>query len=136
MATSTTLSNPVIKFGIVDLSDQCTSATLTQTVQELQANAFGSTAVAYVGGLQNNTLTLDLYWSTASSETYATLKSLVGTVITTVTIQGSSAATSPTNPIGTLTGSYLPTLPVVYNLGELTTCSITLMGGTFAWAEA
>jgi hypothetical protein len=136
MATSTTLSNPVIKFGIVDLSDQCTSATLTQTIQELQANAFGSTAVAYVGGLQNNTLTLDLYWSTASSETYATLKSLVGTVITTVTIQGSSAATSPTNPIGTLTGSYLPTLPVVYNLGELTTCSITLMGGTFAWAEA
>jgi len=136
MATSTTLSNPVIKFGIVDLSDQCTSATLTQTVQELQANAFGSTAVAYVGGLQNNTLTLDLYWSTASSETYATLKSLVGTVITTVTIQGSSAATSATNPIGTLTGSYLPTLPVVYNLGELTTCSITLMGGTFAWAES
>jgi len=136
MATSTTLSNPVIKFGIVDLSDQCTSATLTQTVQELQANAFGSTAVAYVGGLQNNSLTLDLYWSTASSETYATLKSLVGTVITTVTIQGSSAATSATNPLGTLTGSYLPTLPVVYNLGELTTCSITLMGGTFAWTEA
>lgn len=136
MATSTTLSNPVIKFGIVDLSDQCTSATLTQTIQELQANAFGSTAVAYVGGLQNNTLTLDLYWSTASSETYATLKSLVGTVITTVTIQGSSAATSATNPLGTLSGSYLPTLPVVYNLGELTTCSITLMGGTFAWTES
>ncbi len=136
MATSTTLSNPVIKFGIVDLSDQCTSATLTQTIQELQANAFGSTAVAYVGGLQNNTLTLDLYWSTSSSETYSTLKSLVGTVIATVTIQGSSAATSPTNPIGTLSGSYLPTLPVVYNLGELTTCSITLMGGTFAWTES
>ena len=136
MPTSTTLSNPVIKFGIVDLSDQCTSATLTQTIQELQANAFGSTAVAYVGGLQNNSLTLDLYWSTASSETYATLKSLVGTVITTVTIQGSSAATSPTNPLGTLSGSYLPTLPIVYNLGELTTCSITLMGGTFAWTES
>jgi hypothetical protein len=135
MPTSTTLSNPVIKFGAVDLSDQCTSATLTQTIQELQANAFGSTAVAYVGGLQNNTLTLDLYWSTATSETYATLKSLVGTVITTVTIQGSSAATSPTNPLGTLSGSYLPSLPVVYSLGELTTCSITLMGGTFAWTE-
>lgn len=136
MATSTTLSNPVIKFGIVDLSDQCTSATLTQTIQELQANAFGSTAVAYVGGLQNNSLTLDLYWSTATSETYATLKSLVGTVITTVTIQGSSAATSATNPLGTLSGSYLPSLPIAYTLGELTTCSITLMGGTFAWTES
>lgn len=136
MPTSTTLSNPVIAIGAVDLSDQCTSATLTQTIQELQANAFGSTAVAYVGGLQNNSLTLDLYWSTAASETYATLKALVGTVIATVTIKGSSAATSATNPMGTLTGSYLPSLPVVYSLGELTTCSITLMGGTFAWTES
>ena len=136
MATSTVLSNPVVKIGAVDLSDQCTAATLTQTIQNLQANAFGSTAIAYVGGLQDNSLTLDLYWSTAASETYATLKSLVGTVITTVTIQGSSAATSATNPLGTLTGSYLPTLPVVYSLGALTTCSITLMGGTFAWSES
>lgn len=135
MATSTVLSNPVVKIGAVDLSDQCTAATLTQTIQNLQANAFGSTAIAYVGGLQDNSLTLDLYWSTAASETYATLKSLVGTVITTVTIQGSSAATSATNPIGTLSGSYLPTLGVVYSLGALTTCSITLMGGTFAWTE-
>ena len=135
MATSTVLSNPVISIGAVDLSDQCTSATLNQTIQELQANGFGSTAVAYVAGLQNNSLTLDLYWSTAASETYATLKSLVGTVITTVTIKSSSAATSATNPMGTLTGSYLPSLPVVYTIGELTTCSITLMGGTFAWSE-
>jgi hypothetical protein len=109
---------------------------LTQTIQELQANAFGSTAVAYVAGLQNNSLTLDLYWSTAASETYATLKSLVGTVITTITVKGSSAATSATNPLGTLTGSYLPTLAPVYTLGALTTCSVTFMGGTFAWSES
>ena len=136
MPTSTTLSNPVVKIGAVDLSDQCTSATLTQQIQELQANAFGSTAIAYVGGLQNNSLTLDLYCSTAATETYATLKSLVGTVIASVTIQGSSAATSATNPLGTLSGSYLGALPVVYSLGALTTCSITLMGGTFAWTES
>ncbi len=136
MATSTYLSDPVISIGAVDISDQCTAATLTQTIQELQANAFGSTAVAYVAGLQNNTLTLDLYWSTAASETYATLKSLVGTVITTITIKGSSASVSATNPLGTLTGSYLPTLAPVYTLGALTTCSVTFMGGTFAWSEA
>jgi len=136
MATSTYLSNPVIAIGAVDISDQCTAATLTQTIQELQANGFGSTAVSYVAGLQNNSLTLDLYWSTAASETYATLKSLVGTVITTITVKGSSAATSATNPMGTLTGSYLPTLAPVYTLGALTTCSVTFMGGTFAWSEA
>ena len=136
MATSTYLSNPVISIGAVDISDQCTAATLSQTIQELPANAFGSSAVAYVGGLQNNTLTLDLYWSTAASETYATLKSLVGTVIATVTIKGSAAATSATNPMGTLSGSYLPSLPIVYTLGELSTCSISLMGGSFAWSES
>ena len=136
MATSTYLSNPVVSIGAVDISDQCTAATLTQTITELQANAFGSTAVAYVAGLQNNTLTLDLYWSTAASETYATLKSLVGTVITTITIKGSAAATSATNPLGTLTGSYMPSLPVVYTLGALTTCSVVFMGGTFAYSEA
>ena len=136
MATSTYLSNPVVKIGAVDISDQCTAATLSQTIQELQANGFGSSAVAYVAGLQNNTLTLDLYWSTAASETYATLKSLVGTVITTITVQGSSAATSATNPLGTLTGSYMPSLPVVYTLGALTTCSVSFMGGTFAYSES
>jgi hypothetical protein len=136
MATSTYLSNPVISIGAVDISDQCTAATLTQTIQELQANAFGSTAVAYVAGLQNNSLTLDLYWSTSASETYATLKNLVGSVITTITIKGSSAATSATNPLGTLSGSYLPTLAPVYTLGALTTCSVTFMGGTFAWSES
>jgi hypothetical protein len=136
MATSTVLSNPVVKIGAVDLSDQCTSATLSQKTQNLQANAFGSTAIAYVGGLQDNTLSLDLYWSTAASETYATLKSLVGTVVTTVTIQGSSAATSATNPLGTLSGSYLAELPVAYALGELTKLTVQFMGGTFAWTES
>ena len=135
MATSTYLSNPVVKIGAVDISDQCTAATLTNTITELQANAFGSTAVAYVAGLQNNSLTLDLYWSTAASETYATLKTLIGTVIATITIQGSSAATSATNPLGTLTGSYLPSLSPVYSLGALTTCSVVFMGGAFAWSE-
>ena len=135
MATSTVLSNPVFKIGAVDLSDQCTSATLSQKIQNLQANAFGSTAIAYVGGLQDNTLSVDLYWSTAATETYATLKSLVGTVIASITIQGSSSATSATNPIGTLAGSYLSEIPVVYSLGELVKCTVQFMGGTFAWTE-
>ncbi len=31
----------------------------------------------YTAGLQENSVTLDLYWSTASTETYATLNPLV-----------------------------------------------------------
>ena len=56
MATTTYLSNPQVKIGAVDLSDQCTSAVLTRTVEALESTAFGSTARVYVGGLENNTL--------------------------------------------------------------------------------
>lgn len=135
MATSTYLSNPVVTVNAVDLSDQCSGATVNQTFAQLSNTAFGDTAMKYTAGLQENSVTLDLYWSTASSETYATLKSLVGTS-TNVTIKGSSAATSATNPLGTLTGGFLAELPVVYTVGELATCSVTFNGGTFAYTEA
>ena len=135
MATSTYLSNPVVTVNAVDLSDQCSGATVNQTFAQPSNTAFGDTAMKYVAGLQENSITLDLYWSTASTETYATLKSLVGTS-TNVTIKQTSAAVSATNPLGTLTGGFLAELPVVYTVGELATCSVTFNGGTFAYTEA
>ena len=135
MATSTYLSNPVVTVNAVDLSDQCSGATVNQTFAQLSNTAFGDTAMKYTAGLQENSITLDLFWSTASTETYATLKSLVGTV-TNVTIKGTSGATSATNPLGTLTGGFLAELPVVYTVGELATCSVTFNGGTFAYSES
>ena len=135
MATSTYLSNPIVSIGALDISDQTTSANLSQKIMALRDDAFGSTATSFTAGQQDNTLTLELYWSTASSETYATFKALVGTKIASVTIKGTSAAVSATNPLGTLANSYLEELPVVYTLGELSRCTITLRGGTFAWTE-
>jgi len=135
MPTSTYLSNPVVTVNAVDLSDQCSGATVNQTFAQLSNTAFGDTAMKYTAGLQENSITLDLFWSTASTETYATLKSLVGTT-TNVTIKGTSGATSATNPLGTLTGGFLAELPVVYTVGELATCSVTFNGGTFAYSES
>lgn len=135
MATSTYLSNPVVTVNAVDLSDQCTGATINQRYNQLSNTAFGDTAMKYTAGLQDNSVTLELYWSTAATETYASLKSLVGTT-TNITIKGSSAATSATNPLGTLTGGFLAELPVVYTLGELATCSVTFSGGTWAYTES
>ncbi len=135
MATSTYLSNPVVTVNAIDLSDQCSGATVNQTFAQLSNTAFGDSAMKYTAGLQDNSITLDLYWSTAATETYATLKALVGTT-TNVTIKGSSAATSASNPLGTLTAGFLAELPVVYTVGELATCSITFNGGTFAYSES
>jgi hypothetical protein len=132
MPTTTYLSNPVVTVNSVDLSDQCSAATLTRTVEALESTAFGSTSRVYVGGLEANELTLTLYMSYASSETYATLKSLVGTQ-TTVKVQPASGAESATNPIMQLSACYLETLPVMNaSLGELSTIDIVFRGGTYS----
>jgi hypothetical protein len=136
MATSTYLSNPVVTINSVDLTDQTTSAVLTRVIEALESTAFGSGSRVYTSGLENNTLTVTLYNSYAVTETYATLKALVGTQ-TTVTIKPTSAATSATNPIHTLTGTYLETLPLINGqLGALDTIDITFTGGVYTVAIA
>jgi len=136
MATSTYLSNPHVTINSVDLTDQCTAADLNHVVEALEATAFGDTARDYVGGLENNELTLTLYMSYAASETYATLSGLVGTQ-TTVTVKPADAALSATNPGFTLTGTYLETLPVLSaSLGELSTIDIVFTGGVYSAATS
>jgi len=134
MATSTYLSNPVVTINAVDLTDQVTSAVLTQVIEALESTAFGSSSRVYTAGLSNNSLTVTLYNSYATSETYATLKALVGTQLN-VTVKPTSAATSATNPIHTLTGTYLETLPLVNGqLGALDQIDITFTGGVYSVA--
>jgi hypothetical protein len=134
MSTSTYLSNPVFTCNSVDLTDQTRSAVLTRVIESLESTAFGSTSRVYTSGLENSTLTVTLYNSYATTETYATLKALVGTA-TTVTIKPTSAATSATNPVHTLTGTYLETLPLLNGqLGALDTIDITFTGGVYSVA--
>ena len=132
MATSTILSNPKVVIATVDLSDQCTAATLTRTVEALEDTAFGSTARTYTGGLENNELTVTMYLSYAASETYATIAPLVGTKCT-VIVKPTSAVDSATNPAFILTGTYLESLPVINaSLGELQTVDLTFTGGVYS----
>lgn len=136
MATSTYLSNPVVTINSVDLTDQVTSAVLTRVIEALESTAFGSSSRVYTSGLSNNSLTVTLYNSYAVSETYATLSTLVGTQFV-VTIKPTSAATSATNPIHTLTGTYLETLPLINGqLGALDTIDISFAGGVYSVATS
>lgn len=136
MATSTYLSNPSVTINSVDLSDQCTSATVTYTAEALESTAFGDTARKYTSGLQNNEVTVTLYQSYAATETEATIYSLVGTT-TTIVLKPSSAAVGATNPSYTLTGAYLEShTPIAASLGELSTVTLTFRGGTLAKAVA
>ncbi len=136
MATSTYLSNPSVTINSVDLSDQCTSATVTYTAEALEATAFGDTARKYTAGLQNNEVSVTLYQSYAATETEATIYSLVGTT-TTLIIKPATGAVSATNPSYTLTGAYLEShTPIAASLGELSTVTLTFRGGTLAKAVA
>lgn len=130
MATSTILSNPVVTVNSVDLSDQCTSAQFTERYAELTATSFGDLSNKYVKGLGDHEVTLTLYMSYAAAETYATLKSLVGTT-TTVVVKPAVGADSATNPGFTLTGAFLAELPHTFALGELSSVDVTFHGGVY-----
>jgi hypothetical protein len=135
MATSTYLSNPNVTVGAVSLQDQCQGLVFTRTIEALESTAFGTGSRSYVAGLENSTLQLDLYASFAASETYATLKNLVGTQ---VTVSWSPSATSPgtaINPTMTLTGAYLEALPYTLATGTLGTMSISFTGGVYSVVE-
>jgi hypothetical protein len=119
----------------VSLQDQCQGLVFTRTIEALESTAFGTTSRSYTAGLENSTLQLDLYASFAATETYATLKALVGT---TTTVSWSPSATSPgtaTNPTMTLTGAYLEAIPYTLALGALGTVSITFTGGVYSVVE-
>lgn len=136
MATTTYLSNPTVTINSVDITDQSRSATLNVKYDALESTAFGSTSRVFTAGLGDHELMVDLLMSYAASETYATLAALVGTA-TTVTLKPASGATSATNPLFTLTGTFLEVLPVIdAKYGELSEISITFKGGVYTVATS
>ena len=137
MATSTYLSNPTVKVGaaigsIVDITDQVSAATLTVTAEALEDTAFGSTSRTMTAGLYSNSLTLTVFASYATSESYAVLSPLLGTKCT-IKVNPTSSGDSGTNPGFILTDTYLASIPVINaSLGELSTYEIEFQGGVYS----
>jgi hypothetical protein len=123
----------------VDLTDQCTSATVTNRSSALESTAFGSTSRVYTAGLYDQEITLEFYMSYAATETYATLAALVGTTTTVKvsnTVAGLTTATA-TSPRFELVGTFLEELPVINaTMGELSTISVTFKGGVLTTVVA
>jgi hypothetical protein len=115
--------------GVV-LSDKANSVTLNYEIDSVEVTAFGSVGHKFTGGLQNNSCDIEFMQDFAATETEATIYPLVGTT-TTVTVRGSSAATSATNPLYTLSGTFLAAhTPVAAAVGELAMTSLSFTGGT------
>jgi len=126
------LTNADITVNGVVLSDRANQVTLNYEVEAVEVTAFGNTGRAFTGGLQNNTIDIEFHQDFAATETEATIFPLVGTT-TTVTVRPSSASTSSTNPLYTISGTYLAAhTPVSGTVGELATTSLSFQGGTLA----
>lgn len=133
MATTTYLSNPAVMIGAVDLSDQCTAATLTVGYDELETTAFGDTGHKFTKGLETVEVTLTLFASYNTSEVEATLFDVVGDGTTTVKLAPANLTTpAATNPIYEITNAMLSSFtPINATVGELSQFEVTFTGGNW-----
>lgn len=130
------LKDASITINSVALSDHANSVTLNYEIDSVEVTAFGSGGHTFTGGLQNNSIDVELMQDFAAANVEATVYPLVGTT-TTVVIKPTSGAVSSTNPSYTITGAFLAAhTPVAGAVGELAMTSLSFTGGTLVKATS
>ncbi len=129
------LTNALITVGGQDMSSLANTVTLNYEIDSVEATGFSQNH-NFVGGLQNNSVEVTLMQDFAATKTEPVIYPLVGTQ-TTVTIKAVNTTTSTTNPLYTLSSTYLGAhTPVSAGVGELATTSLTFNGGTLVKTTA
>jgi hypothetical protein len=129
------MTNANVTLGGTDISAYVASVTLSISVNEVETTSFGVGAVQRVGGLQDNSVTLDLH------QDYSAIEGLVYPLIgstTSLVVKPNGTAVGTANPSYT-TNSVLITewTPVNGAVGELATISVTWpISGTVTKAVA
>jgi hypothetical protein len=119
------LTNAVVTINSVDLSDSISSVTLNSSFDVVETTGFSSTAArTRVGGLADNSISLEFHQDYASGEVEATVFPLLGT-LTTVTVKPASGATAVSNPLYTVSCLVSEWTPLNGAVGELATASVT-----------
>jgi hypothetical protein len=121
------LSNGVVlTVNAVDLSNLVSSVTINRSFEELDISAMGDSGRRYVKGLEASSITIDFFNDEATSKTLQTLNSssVWGNNVT-VTAKQTSAITSPTNPLYTMTCLVNNTTPINGAVGDISTQSVT-----------
>lgn len=138
MPTSTYLTNPTVNLApttggaLVDLTDQCRSATVTLGVDSLESTAFGDSGHRFVPGLQTVSVELEMYLSYGTGEVEATLFANLGTGTTTLVISPSGLSETASNPEFTIINMQLVDYtPITGSVGELSMITASFIGGTY-----
>ena len=122
----------VLTVNAVDLSNHVTSCTINRAFDELEVTAMGDSGHKFVKGLEASSITIDFLNDTATSNVLQTLQAAWGNNVT-VTAKQTSAATSATNPLYTMTCLVNNTTDINGAVGDLSTQSLTLnVSGTIA----
>jgi hypothetical protein len=133
------LSNGVVlTVNAVDLSSLVSSVTINRSFEELSVTAMGDSGQRYVKGLEASSITIDFFNDADSAKTLQTLNSssVWGNNVT-VTVKQTSATTSATNPLYTMTCLVNNTTPINGAVGDLSTQSVTWnVSGTIAITTA
>jgi len=121
------LSNGVVlTVNAVDLSSLVSSVTITRNVDELEITAMGDLGHRYTAGLESSSISIEFF---NDADTAKTLQTLNGPTVfgknVTVTAKQSSAATSATNPLYTMTCLVNGITPINGAVGDLSTQSVT-----------
>jgi len=127
------LSNGVVlTVNAVDLSSLVSSVTINRSFDELEVTAMGDSGHKFVKGLEASSITIDFFNDEATSKTLQTLNAVWGTS-TTVTVKQTSAATSASNPLYTMSCLVNNITPVNGAVADLSTQSVTWnVNGTIA----
>jgi hypothetical protein len=131
------LSNGVVlTVNAVDLSTLVSAVTINRTFDELEVTAMGDSGHKFVKGLEASSITIDFFNDEASTKTLQTLNSTWGTS-TTVTVKQTSATTSASNPLYTMSCLVNNITPINGAVGDLSTQSVTWnVNGTIAVTTA
>jgi len=114
----------VVTVASVNLSDHVTSVTLNRAADELEVSAMGDSAHKFVKGLEASSLTIDFLNDTAALNVLPTLQTAYGTIVT-VTLKQTSAVTSATNPLYTMSCLINNLTDINGAVGDIGTQSVT-----------
>jgi hypothetical protein len=122
----------VLTVNSVDLSDHVTAVTINRSFDELEVTAMGDSGHKFVKGLEASSITIDFLNDTAAGEVLATLQAAWGTTVP-VTVKQTSAITSATNPLYTMSCLINNTTDINGSVADLSTQSLTFnVNGTIA----
>jgi hypothetical protein len=124
-----------VKIATVDISDHVSSATLSQTFDELEITSLGDLSHKYTKGLEASTLSLDFFNDFAASQISTLLQTNYGSTVTAVLIPEKGTAVSATNPLYTVSILINNVTPISGDVASINASSISFTcNSTVAYA--